>query len=182
MARLTELKPDDLDATNRKLAEKISATRGGTLQGPWAHMMRNPDLAALAANYSDYFRDGVSVPRKLALLGVIMVARHWNAGYVWNAQSPQAKAAGVSDEVIEAVRTKQAPSFSDPAEQAVYNLFSELYGKQSMSDATYATAEKFLGAKGMVEILNVAGFYSIIASIVVTTGIAPRPGQTNPFA
>ena len=182
MARLTELKPEDFDDATRKLGERIAATRGGSIQGPWAHMLRNPELAARAANYSDYFRDGLSVPRKLALLGVIMTARHWNAGYVWNAQSPQAKTAGISEAVIEAIRAKKTPSFADPAEQAVYNLFSELYGRQSVSDATYAAAEKALDATGVVEILNVVGFYSIVASIVVTTGVSPRPGQADPLA
>ena len=182
MARMPELKLEDLDENNRKLAERISATRGGEFQGPWTHMMRNPELAARAANYSDFFRDGVAVPRKLALLGVIMTARHWNAGYVWNAQAPQAKAAGVADGVIEAIRTKTIPVFADPAEKAVYELFSQLYGTQSMSDTVYAAAEKALGPTGVVEVLNVAGFYSIVASIVVTTGVAPRPGQSDPFA
>ncbi len=182
MARLTELKPEDFDDATRKLGEKIAVNRGGSIQGPWAHMLRSPELAVQAANYSDYLRDGLTVPRKLALLGIIMTARHSNAGYVWNAQSPQAKNAGVSEAVIEAIRAKKTPNFTNADEQAVYNLFSELYGKQSMSDTVYAAAEKELGAKGVIEILNAAGFYSIIASIVVTTGVSPRPDQSDPFA
>lgn len=182
MARLPELKPEEFDEATRKLGERIAQTRGGSINGPWAHMLRNPGLAERAAAYSDYFRDGVSVPRKLGLLGIIMTARHWNAGYVWNAQSPQAKNAGLSDAVIEAIRLKQTPAFADPAEQAVYAMFSELHGTQGISDATYAAAEKALGPTGVVEILNVAGFYSTIASIVRTTGVPPRPGQSDPFA
>ena len=182
MARMPELKPEDFDEATRTLGERIARTRGGSIQGPWAHMLRNPELAARAAAFSDCFRDGISVPRKLALLAVIMTARHWNAGFVWNAQSPQARNAGISEAAIEAIRTKKAPGFADPAENAVYQLFSELYSRRSVSDATYAAAEKALGQTGVVEILNVAGFYSIIASVVVTTGVAPRPGALDPFA
>jgi 4-carboxymuconolactone decarboxylase len=182
MARLPELKPEDFDAATRKLGDEITKTRGGAIHGPWAHMLRNPELAKRAAHYSDYLRDGISVPRKLALLAVIMTARQWNAGFVWNAQSPQAKAAGVSDAVIEAIRAKKTPSFDDPAEKAVYDLFSGLYSKQAIGDATYAAAEKALGQTGVVEVLNVAGFYGIVASIVNATGVAVRPGQTDPFA
>ena len=80
------------------------------------------------------------------------------------------------------LRRTAIPAFTDPAEEAVYNLFSELYGKQGMSDAVYAAAEKALGATGVIEVLNAAGFYSTIASIVVTTGVSPRPGQSDPFA
>ncbi len=117
MARLPELKPEDFDDATRKLGERIAQNRGGSIQGPWAHMLRNPELAARAANYSDYFRDGLSAPRKLALLAVIMTARHWNAGYVWNAQSPQAKNAGISEAAIEAIRARKTPGFADAAEQ-----------------------------------------------------------------
>jgi 4-carboxymuconolactone decarboxylase len=182
MARMPELKPEDFDAATRALGERIAKNRGGSIQGPWAHMLRNPGLAERAANYSDYFREGISVPRKLALLAVIMTARHWNAGYVWNAQSPQAKNAGISEAAIEAIRARKTPGFSDPAEKAVYDLFSDLYARQRVSDAAYAAAEKVLGQTGVVEILNVAGFYSIVASVVLTTGVGPRPGASDPFA
>jgi 4-carboxymuconolactone decarboxylase len=180
MARMPELKPEDFDPETRKLGEEITKTRGGSIQGPWAHMLRNPELAKRAAHYSDYLRDGVSVPRKLGLLAIIMTARHWNAGFVWNAQSPQAKNAGISEAAVEAIRARKTPSFTDPAEKAVYELFSELYSKQGVSDATYAAAEKALGQTGVVEILNIAGFYGIVASVVRTTGVTPRP--SDPFA
>jgi len=182
MARMKEIKPEEFDAPVRALGEKIVKTRGGTIQGPWAHMLRSPKLAEKAAAYSDLFRTELSLPLNLVQLAVIMAARHWNAAYVWNAQAPRAKAAGVSEAAIEAIRAKKSPSFADPAEKAVYDLFSELYGKQSVSDATYEAATEALGEKGLVEILNVAGFYSIVASIVVATGVSPRPGTPLPFA
>ncbi|MSQ72549.1 MAG: hypothetical protein EXR27_14850 [Betaproteobacteria bacterium] len=183
MLRMPELKPEDFDEATRKLGEGIARNRGGKIQGPWAHMLRNPELAERAAHYADYLRDGISVPRKLALLAVSMTARHWNAAYVWNAQSSQALSAGISAAVIEAIRAKKTPSFADPAEKAVYDLFRELHAGQGVTDATYATAEKVLGQTGVIEILSVAGFYAILASIVVTTGIAPRPGEpSDPFA
>jgi 4-carboxymuconolactone decarboxylase len=180
MARMPELKPEEFDPKTRALGERIVKTRGGTIQGPWAHMLRSPGLAESAAQFSDFLRDGVTVPRKLALLAVIMTARHWNAGFVWNAQSPQAKNAGIPEAVIEAIRARKTPAFTDAAEKAVYDLFTELHAKQGASDATYAAAEKALGQTGLIEILNVAGFYGIIASVVRTTGVAPRPA--DPFA
>jgi 4-carboxymuconolactone decarboxylase len=109
-------------------------------------------------------------------LAVIMAARHWNAEYVWNAQSPRAKAAGVPEAAIEAIRTKKKASFTDPKEQAVYDLFSELYANQGVSDTTYDAAVKALAEKGLIELINVNGFYSIVATIVRTTGIPTRDG------
>ena len=181
MARMQELTPQDLDDKTRELGERIAKTRGGSIQGPWAHMLRNPELAARAAHYSDFFGEGLSIPRKLALLAVIMTARHWNAGYVWNAQTRHAKAAGISDAVIEAIRTKKTPGFSETAEEAVYRLFSEMYSRQRVDDSTYAAAVKVLGETGLIEILNYAGFYGIIASIVNVTGVALRAGHSDPF-
>ena len=49
-----------------------------------------------------------------------------------------------------------------------------------MSDATYDAAVKALGEKGLIEAINVNGFYGIVATIVRTTGVEPRDG-THPF-
>ncbi len=181
MARMREKTPEEFDAATRALGEKIVTTRGGSIQGPWAHMLRSPKLAEKAAAYSDLFRSELSLPLNLVQLAVIMAARHWNAEYVWNAQAPRAKAAGVPEAAIEAIRQKKTPSFSDPKEKAVYDLFHELYSTQGVSDATYDAAVAALGEGGLIEVLNVGGFYSIVASIVRTTGVAPRPGTPHPF-
>jgi len=179
---MKEIKPDEFDPATRKLGDSIAKTRGGSIQGPWAHMLRSPKLAEKAAAYSDLFRVELSLPLNVVQLAVIMAARHMNAGYVWNAQAPRAKAAGVSEAAIEAIRTRKTPAFTDPKEKAVYDLFSELYGKQGVSDATYDAAVKALGEKGLIEVINVNGFYGIVATIVRTTGVEPRPGTSNPFA
>ncbi len=181
MARMREMKPEEFDAQTRALGEKIVATRGGEIQGPWAHMLRSPKLAEKAAAYSDLFRSELSLPLDLVQLAVIMAARSWNAEYVWNAQSPRAKAAGVPEAAIEAIRKGTTPSFADPKQKAVYELFHELYANKGVTDATYEAAVAALGEGGLIEILNVAGFYSIVASVVRTTGIAPRPGTPHPF-
>jgi 4-carboxymuconolactone decarboxylase len=180
MARMKQMTPEEFDPQVRALGEKIAKTRGGSIQGPWAHMLRVPKLAEKAAAYSDLFRTELSLPLNVVQLAVIMAARHWNAEYVWNAQSPRAKEAGVSEAAIEAIRTKKPATFTDPKEKAVYDLFSELYSKQGVSDATYDAAVKALGEKGLVEVINVNGFYGIVATIVRTTGIPTRDGA-HPF-
>ena len=114
MARMKQMKPEEFDAPVRALGEKIAVTRGGEIQGPWAHMLRSPKLAEKAAAYSDLFRSELSLPLNVVQLAVIMAARHWNAEYVWNAQSPRAKAAGVSEAAIEAIRQKKPATFTDP--------------------------------------------------------------------
>jgi 4-carboxymuconolactone decarboxylase len=88
----------------------------------------------------------------------------------------------VPEAAIEAIRLGKTPSFTDPKEKAVYDLFSELYASKGVSDATYEAAVAALGEKGLVEVINVNGFYSIVATIVRTTGIGPRPGTPQPFA
>jgi len=180
MARMKQMKPNEFDPAVRSLGEKIAKTRGGEIQGPWAHMLRVPKLAEKAAAYSDLFRTELSLPLNVVQLAVIMAARHWNAEYVWAAQSPRAKEAGISEAAIEAIRQKKPATFTDPKEKAVYDLFTELYSKQGVSDAAYDAAVKALGEKGLIEVINVNGFYGIVATIVRTTGIPTRDGA-HPF-
>jgi hypothetical protein len=49
-----------------------------------------------------------------------------------------------------------------------------------VSDATYEAAVKALGEAGLIEVINVNGFYGIVATIVRTTGVTPRDGS-HPF-
>jgi 4-carboxymuconolactone decarboxylase len=177
---MKQMKAEEFEPQVRALGETIVKTRGGEIAGPWAHMLRSPKLAEKAAAYSDLFRTELSLPLNVVQLAIIMAARNMNAEFVWNAQSPRAKAAGVSEAAIEAIRAGKTPTFTDPKEKAVYDLFSELNKNKGVSDATYDAAVKALGEKGLIEVINVNGFYSIVATVVRTTGIEP-PDGSHPF-
>jgi 4-carboxymuconolactone decarboxylase len=171
MPRMPLLTASQMTPSQRTLAEAIAGKRSGVIRGPWAQIIRNEKLTALAAAYGDYLRDATSVPKRLAMIAVLATARHWKAEYMWAAQGPRARESGLSEAIIESIRKGERPKFDDAKDAAVYDLVTGLYKNQAISDAAYAAANEALGETGLVELLNVAGFYSTLAMVIAATGV-----------
>ncbi len=182
MARMGLMTAETMTPEQLTLAEAIAGKRSGVIRGPWAQIIRNPKLCALAAAYGDYLRGETSVPLRTLMIAVLLTARHWRAEYMWAAQQARAKEAGLAPDQIEAIRTGKRPALDDTTDAAVYELVTELYDKRAISDATYAAAEKALGEVALVELLNVAGFYTTLAMVIAATGVPTVVGAPKAFA
>jgi len=182
MARMPLVKPEEMTPEQKTLAEAIAGKRSGVIRGPWAQIIRNPALARVAAAYGDYLRGETSVPLRLLMIAVLITARHWKAEYMWAAQGPRARESGLSEAIIEALRKGERPIFDDANDGPVYDLIVELYKYQQISDTTYAAAEKVLGQTALVELLNIAGFYTTLAMVIAATGVPTIEGAAPAFA
>ena len=183
MARVPQLKPDQLTELQRKLATGLGASRGGGLAvgGPWGLLLRNEKLCEIAGQFGTMLRDGTSVPKNLSELAIAVTARFWTAQFEWNAHAPQALRAGVAPEVIEAIRHRKRPSFQKPAEEAVYDYCTELYEKKKVSDATYARLLQHVTQEQAIELTSIAGFYATVAMLIVAFEADLPPGVAPPL-
>jgi 4-carboxymuconolactone decarboxylase len=180
MARIPDLKPEEMSARQKHLAAEIGGPRGGVVRGPFAIWLRNPDLADKANQLGNFLREGTTVPRRLSELAILVTARHWSAQYEWFAHEHQAIEQGVSKEVVEAIRARKRPSFAKPDEKAVYDICHDLYEAKKVSEATYKAAVDTLGQQMVIELMTIASFYAMIAMFLVTFE-APVPGDARPL-
>ena len=183
MARIPDLRPEQLSERQRTLAAQLGASRGGGLatNGPWGLLLRSEELCALAGQFGTYLRDHTRVPRRLSELAIIVVARFWSASFEWAAHAPQAKAAGISEPIIEAIRTNNPPPITAADERAVYVFMIELLQQHRVSDATYKSVVDLLDEAGAIELTTIAGFYAAIAMLIQAFEVDPLGGQLNPF-
>ncbi len=181
MARMTLMTPETMTPDQLRLAEAIAGKRSGVIRGPWAQIIRNPKLCALAAAYGDYLRGETSVPPRLAMIAVLLTARDSRAEYMWAAQQARAQEAGLSPALIEAIRIGVRPPLDDAAAAAVYDLVAELYDRHAVSDEAYAAAASVLGDGPLVELLQIAGFYTSLAMIIAATGVPTVAGAPKAF-
>lgn len=181
MARVPDLKPEELSDLQRAVAAEIAAGRGGVVRGPFALWLRNAELAQQASRFGALLRLGTSVPRRLSELAILVTARHWTAQYEWYAHEDAAREAGVADDVIEAIRHRRAPAFKADDEAAVHAICTELYETKAVSAATYERAKAALGQQMLIELVTIASFYSMVAMVLVTFE-APLPeGAATPL-
>ena len=182
MARIEPMKPAEMSAEQRRVGEEIAAPRGGKLGGPFAIWLRNPDMADRANRFGDYLRTGTSLPRHHVELVVLVTARFWTAQYEWHVHEHAALQAGVPKNAVAAIKAGRTPNLADPADQAIYALCTELYQTKELSDTTYARALEALGESSVVEIIAIAGFYTMVALTLNAFRVDIPDGGAPPLA
>ena len=73
-------------------------------------------------------------------IAIITVARQYTAQYEWYVHARRAKEVGVDDAIIDAIRHRKRPRFSDPREALVYDMTLEMVEQRRLGDALYARA------------------------------------------
>jgi 4-carboxymuconolactone decarboxylase len=166
MPRLEPPDPATYTAKQRRVHDTIASGPRGRVRGPLAIWLHRPELAEAAQALGGYCRYGASLPPRLSSLAVLTLARLWGAEFQWHAYKPQALKAGLDPAVIESLRTGGTPDFADPAEAIVNRVISELGTTHRVSDATYAEALELLGDGGLVDLVGLAGYATLIAMTV----------------
>jgi 4-carboxymuconolactone decarboxylase len=127
-------------------------------------------------------RDGYSsLSPKLSELAIIMGARAWTAQYAWYVHRRAAVDAGLSAEIVEAVRDGRRPARMQPDEEAVYTFCNELLTRRDVSDRTLQAARAALGGdRGVIDLIGTVGAYQVVAMMMVVDrfplpdGVAPE--------
>lgn len=181
MARISAVAEEDWNDEQRKVGEIIYGTREPGFAGPFAVFLRNPELAARIEQLGTYLRDGTSLEKNLSEVAILAVARHWNAQFEWVIHEMLARRAGIDEGVMETIRLGRRPKFDDEEEEVVYDYTSELFGKREVQDTVHDRAVALLGEDGVVELVCIVGFYSMVA--VACNAFQPilPEGMDNPL-
>ena len=183
MARVPELKREELSEHQLRLATELGATRSGGLEtsGPYGLLLRNAELCERGGKFGSMLRNGTSVPQRLSEIAIVLTARTYTADFEWYAHAPEARHAGVSDAVLEAIRCNQRPAFEHEDEAAVYDYVSELHLNKRVADATYRRLVTHLGETGAIELTAITGFYTTIAMLIVAFEVDLPKGMGRQF-
>lgn len=177
---------DGMTAEQKAFVTSVLSGPRGDISGSLGVMMVSPifgDLAQKAIAYARFAgREGYSsVSPKLTEVAIIMGARAWTAHYAWYVHRRAAERAGVSTEVIEAIRDGRRPGTMDRDVAAVYTFCNELLTTKQVSDATLQSARSVLGGdRGVVDLVGTLGVYQLVAMTMVVDqfplpdGVAPE--------
>jgi len=177
--RFRPLTYDEMTPAQRTMIEHVLAGPRGGVDGPFNVQLRSPEMGDLGQQFGASTRFATSVPRKLYELAIIVTARHWTAQFEWYAHRRGAVQAGISAAVADAIAEGRRPTGMPPDEQAVYNFATELLETKQVSDATFDAAKKLLGERGVVELINVMGWYGTV-SMLLNVDRYPMPDGSQP--
>ena len=178
MAKLPLVSKDDLAPEHRNIAERIEGTRGRLLN-LFGTMLHSPELTEVVANLGEYLRYKSSLNPAAREIAILTVAQEKRCGYEWSHHAPEARRVGVSEEVLEAIRTGRAP-MGIPAKDGVYaQAAKELMRNGSLSDRTFQAVEHLLGPGATADLIVVVGYYTTMSMLINTLEIELDEGATQ---
>ena len=149
-----------------RAAAEFARMRGQDAFGPFAVMLRSPDVMLLAAAMGDYMRYKTSLPPALNELIILLTARHWSQQFEWYVHQPAALKAGLSERIVAAVANGRRPEGMSTDEAIVHEFITELLRLQNVSDDTFARARDRFGEAGVIDMVGVAGYYSFLSMMM----------------
>ena len=150
------------------------------LVGPFSVLMHNPPLADAVNGVVDAIRKDGKLEKRLYELIVLITARHAASAYAWAVHEPLGRAAGLSAEVVDAVKAKRTPPFQKADEKIVYDAVTELLTTNKISDAAYAAMVKQFGLSDSIEVVTCVGLYCMIGGVINAFEV-PTPNGEKPF-
>jgi 4-carboxymuconolactone decarboxylase len=176
MNRLPPIDPHHLNDAQRAVYDRIANGPRKGVRGPLALWLHRPELAECAQALGRYCRYDSCLEPRLSELAILLMGRHWLAEYEWAAHKPFALDAGLAPAIIDAIRDGEEPVFSRPDEALVYRFIRELHDTRRVSDDLYQAFTALLGNEAAVDLVGIAGYYTLISMTIKVFEVPPPVG------
>ena len=177
--RMPPIPENQQSEAQKKAVAEFAAARKTGISGPFVPMLRSPEVMNRARAMGDYLRFNSVLPPRLSEFAILITARHWTQNYEWDAHNQLALQGGLSADIIKAIAEGRRPDKMAADEDVLYTFCDELHRNQSISDATYARAVSTFGEQGVVDIVGISGYYTLLA-MVLNTARTPVPAGHTP--
>jgi 4-carboxymuconolactone decarboxylase len=162
MNRTLEIPPEKLTPEQTAVFDQLTAGRGRIL-GPYKIWIHSPPVASGMERIGTFLNKHSSLSKREVEIGILVIAQHWQADYVRQAHIREGKAAGLTQETIDAILAGADPKLGDAHERAVHRFAAALVGGGKLGDVEFAEIEKVLGRAGVAEVLVLLGYYTSVS-------------------
>ena len=177
--RFKPLKYDEMTPEQKTMVDHLLSGERGGVRGPFNVLLRSPEVGDLGAEFGGAMRFRTGLPANVRELIILMTGRYWMAQYEWNAHKAAALQNGVSPAIVDAIATGKRPTGMPPEMELAYNLIDELLTTHQVTDATFKAAKDKFGEKGVVDMIGLSGWYSLV-SMVLNVDRYPMPDGVPP--
>ncbi len=182
MPRLAPIDLAKLSPEQKKVADAIVSGPRGGLRGPFEPWLRSPVLADRAQKLGEYCRFDNSLPRDLSELAICLIGRHFKAQFEFYAHARLAREAGLSADIVEALRVRATPPFTRDVEKVVYDFVTEYLDTNRVATPNYERAIDAFGEQGVVDLVGVCGYYMLVSMTLNVFEVPLPPGEPEPLA
>ncbi len=181
MARLPVVSRDMVPEQFREAFDELTAESSGSItSGPNSIIINSPEMARRRTHLSNYLRFETTFPKRVQELAILVTARAMDCQYIWNAHVSDARRAGVSEDIFEALRdNRQLPEMSAD-EQAVVNYATEFFKTHQVKPETFQAALDQFGPQHLVELTALIGHYAQTAFFLNVFDVELPEQRTEP--
>ena len=176
--RLGPLPDHALTDAQRAAAQEIAAGPRGAVYGPFVPLLRSPELMRHAQRMGEYLRYRSAIGVRLSELAILVTARQWDQQVEWAIHAPIAAQVGIPPSVIAAIAARERPADMLVDEAVVHDFCVELHEHRAVSDRVYADALALFGEHGVVDLIGINGYYTLLAMVMNTARTSvPAEGE-----
>jgi len=178
VARLPLASRDSVPENQRAAFDELLQGYGAVPRfGPGSIMIHVPKVHQMMNAVNLYLRNASSLPKKIQELAMLVTAREMDCQYIWNAHAASARASGIGDAIVDALRERKAlPQLADD-ESAVVRYGQEFFRTHRVSRGAFQLAYEQLGKQGVIELGLIMGNYSGLALLVNSFDVELPPDR-----
>jgi 4-carboxymuconolactone decarboxylase len=187
MTRIPYARREELGPEGQQLWDSIVNGRGDLvvagddgLAGPFNAFVTVPAVGRRMSSLGATLRFGTSIERRLSEIAIITTGARWQAEFEWWAHARMAREHGVADAVVDAIGRGEDPPFEADDERIVYTVARQLARSGRLDQEAYDAAHAMLGDAGMVELVSLCGYYTLI-SFLLNAFDVPLPPNAAPM-
>ena len=176
--RIRDISPEDMSPAQRRVADAAIAGKRGRIPAPLRAWLHSPEMGDRAQSLGAFLRYDTSLGPALSELAILVTARFWTSQYEWYAHEKEALKAGIDKAVIDAIAERRPPALPDAKARAVYDYATELHTAHTVSAPVHEAAVAALGETGVVELVGLLGYYTLVAMTLNAFEIGVPEGET----
>jgi 4-carboxymuconolactone decarboxylase len=173
--RLKLLSPGEMSADQKQTYDESIVGKRGAPPAPMMAWLNSPEMARHATRLGGFLRFDTVFPAKLSEIAILVTARHWTSHYEWYAHKRLALKGGI----IDAIRDRRIPQFDDPKGQMIYEVAKSLHEGHAVSNNLYDEAVKMLSERGVVEVIGLCGYYTMVSMTLNTFEFGLPDGEVS---
>ena len=182
-ARLPLPVRDELDADGQRAFDAITSSYEGRSgpRGALAMWLYSPLMAEHIYPFRDYLRFGTDIDQRLTELAILATTRELRSQFLWTAHEPLALEAGLEPEIIDVVKRRAELDASPPGlgdqERLIVQFTREVITEERVSSATFALVRELFGEKGVMDLVGLISYYTLVNNTFKTFDIQLAPGR-----
>ncbi len=180
--RMPPIPADKMTEAQKKVAAAIAAGPRGKVEGPYWAIIRSPGLTEVLQEVGAYYRYRCPLDKKINEMAALMAARSWTQQFEWDVHILQALDAGLKNDIALAIAEGRRPAGMAEDEEILYDFVTELLVNKGASDATYARTVAKYGESGLIDIIGIVGYYSLLAMAMNVARTPMLEGRPLPLA